>query len=526
MSKYSIEKETYIDEESKINLSEYDLIGVFKDKVAPVKKNNLWGYIDEKGNEIIPVTCDMTYTFKNGMGRIMKKDEKGITYYGLVNTFGRLVAPLIYEEIGDFSNGLASVKRNGKYGYIDADGAEVIKPRYDEASCFTHDRAIVRKDNDGMLLNTDGKVIAKYSNAIIDSFGNNNYSVVRKLGGRERDGIIDINGNEVLGIQRKYSIKSFSNNLAIMCKENASERKFYIWDNGKIRALPSYDDIDVIGENNLIVTDYNNNSPRGYFYLADLDGNKVSDNYELIQKSSTDMYRVYVDGLWGLVNTFGEEFVKPKYDYISDFNNGVFKVKIDGKWGLINLLGEEITDIKYNMINDFNSKGLAEAKLGSKRGFLNTKGEVVAYYDKTCVSGDDIVSKTIINDRYMLYERVASPKYAIYDLKKNILTDFSFNLVREGEDILIFDNSYIASKDNLKFKYRFVLKNDKKEVIRDFDSIKERNKYYSLASKEIQKADKEYEKRINSVSKKIEKIIYSDLDKQIEGKYKLQKSTH
>ena len=66
MSKYSIKKETYIDEESKINLSEYDLIGVFKDKVAPVKKNNLWGYIDEKGNEIIPVTCDMTYTFKNG----------------------------------------------------------------------------------------------------------------------------------------------------------------------------------------------------------------------------------------------------------------------------------------------------------------------------------------------------------------------------------------------------------------------------------------------------------------------------
>ena len=46
MSKYYIKKETYIDEESKINLSEYDLIGVFKDKVAPVKKNNLWGYID------------------------------------------------------------------------------------------------------------------------------------------------------------------------------------------------------------------------------------------------------------------------------------------------------------------------------------------------------------------------------------------------------------------------------------------------------------------------------------------------
>ena len=35
---------------------------------------------------------------------------------GLINGYGELIIPIIYDEIEGFSYGLAVVKRNGKYG--------------------------------------------------------------------------------------------------------------------------------------------------------------------------------------------------------------------------------------------------------------------------------------------------------------------------------------------------------------------------------------------------------------------------
>jgi hypothetical protein len=37
-----------------------------------------------------------------------------------------------YTQVGDFSEGLAAMELNGKYGFIDESGAEVIPLIYDE----------------------------------------------------------------------------------------------------------------------------------------------------------------------------------------------------------------------------------------------------------------------------------------------------------------------------------------------------------------------------------------------------------
>jgi hypothetical protein len=41
------------------------------------------------------------------------------------------VIPLIYEDVQDFDNGLAAVKLDGKWGFIDKTGTMVIKAEYD-----------------------------------------------------------------------------------------------------------------------------------------------------------------------------------------------------------------------------------------------------------------------------------------------------------------------------------------------------------------------------------------------------------
>ena len=59
-----------------------------------------------------------------------------------VLTYTELIAPK-YENAGTFNDGLAPVKQNGKWGYIDTDGKTVIPFQYDLAYSFNEDLAIV-----------------------------------------------------------------------------------------------------------------------------------------------------------------------------------------------------------------------------------------------------------------------------------------------------------------------------------------------------------------------------------------------
>ena len=50
---------------------------------------------------------------------------------------------LKYDDANNFSEGLARVKLNGKYGYIDKQGTEVIPLKYDYANNFSEGLALV-----------------------------------------------------------------------------------------------------------------------------------------------------------------------------------------------------------------------------------------------------------------------------------------------------------------------------------------------------------------------------------------------
>ena len=49
----------------------------------------------------------------------------------------------LYDDIGDFSEGLARVCREGKYGFVDKTGREVVSCQYDDAGDFSEGLARV-----------------------------------------------------------------------------------------------------------------------------------------------------------------------------------------------------------------------------------------------------------------------------------------------------------------------------------------------------------------------------------------------
>ena len=50
--------------------------------------------------------------------------------YGFINEEGEEVIPLKYDNAGNFSEGLAEVKLNGKWGLVNTKGEEVVPPEY------------------------------------------------------------------------------------------------------------------------------------------------------------------------------------------------------------------------------------------------------------------------------------------------------------------------------------------------------------------------------------------------------------
>jgi len=97
-----------------------------------------------------------------------------------------------YEYQGPFCNGLARVKLNRKWGYIDTTGALIVSPKYDEVENFSEGLARVRVTQKGWgLINTSGIEIVKPMFQWIYDFQNGKAKV--KAGGQE--GYIDRNGN-------------------------------------------------------------------------------------------------------------------------------------------------------------------------------------------------------------------------------------------------------------------------------------------------------------------------------------------
>ncbi len=97
-----------------------------------------------------------------------------------------------YEYQGPFCNGLAKVKVNKKWGFIDTTGAMIVSPKYDEVENFNDGLARIRVSQKGWgLLNTSGVEIVKPMFIWIYDFENGKAKV--KAGGQE--GFIDRNGN-------------------------------------------------------------------------------------------------------------------------------------------------------------------------------------------------------------------------------------------------------------------------------------------------------------------------------------------
>jgi len=150
-------KNVYINKAGKIILETgYIEISSFSEGLAAVILHQKWGYIDKAGKLVIDMMFDQSGDFSEGMAKIGEKDKGskggGAGWFGAlrfrgkwgyIDKTGKTIISPRFEEVSNFSEGLAAVKTGGKWGYIDKTGKTIISPRFEEGSDFSEGLAAV-----------------------------------------------------------------------------------------------------------------------------------------------------------------------------------------------------------------------------------------------------------------------------------------------------------------------------------------------------------------------------------------------
>lgn len=141
---------------------QYRGAGSFYGGLAAIKKGSLWGYVNRTGTMVIPAQFDEVGDFSEGLACVQTDNHRWgyrqIIRRKFIDTSGRIIMEMPYHEIHygmsgydghgprirvAFSEGLANINQDAKWGYIDKTGTIIIPPIYEWASKFMEGRALV-----------------------------------------------------------------------------------------------------------------------------------------------------------------------------------------------------------------------------------------------------------------------------------------------------------------------------------------------------------------------------------------------
>lgn len=126
----------------------------FNEGFAVVKAYNRYGMIDRSGREVFPIKWEiLTSMFE---GNLFAGDDNGLALYN--NKFEQLTQP-VYTQLDGKTEDRILVMRDGKYGYLDPQGNEVIPCQYDRAGLFKDSRAYVSIGNKWGIIDRTGRVV-------------------------------------------------------------------------------------------------------------------------------------------------------------------------------------------------------------------------------------------------------------------------------------------------------------------------------------------------------------------------------
>lgn len=331
--------------------------------------------------EIVPCQYDYAEEFSEGLACVMKNGK-----FGFIDENGKYVIQPVYENATSFSEGLACVKRYGLFGYIDKKGNTTIPFEFDDAKSFSEGFATVEMNGKWGYIDTAGKIMIPCIYHSAKAFSNDRaiVEISDKLLNWEYD-IIDKTGN-IISSQHYYLISNYSEGLAPV--QITKHGKWgYIDKSGEIVIQCQYD--EAFGFN-LGLARVRIGTKLGFI---DKSGAIIIPcQYTNLGNFSEGLSVAEKEGKYGFIDREGTTIIPFKYEYANSFSEGLAYVIQTGKCTFINKTGkEEIFMTKHDFVGEF-SGGLTYVGVDNKIGFINRKGKVVLPFEYDYVTN---VSKRI-----------------------------------------------------------------------------------------------------------------------------------
>ena len=174
----------------------------FSDGLAAFCKDGHWGFLDTKGDEVIPARYDGVAQFREGLAYVQQGDKisvinkKGEAIKTFSSTKYSVLSPI-------YANGYSVVLKGDKVVFIDKEGEESFSnPKLEPSYCYMINDGITvfAKDGEYGLMNTDGEVLVQPKYASIYHASTNRYIACND---NNRYGIIDTEGKTVLAFDYK-----------------------------------------------------------------------------------------------------------------------------------------------------------------------------------------------------------------------------------------------------------------------------------------------------------------------------------
>lgn len=241
--------------------------------------------------------------------------------WGYVTADGSLVISADFGATSGFSCGLAAVYdlTARKWGFIDRTGTCRIEPIYDDAQFFSEGFAAVRKGEESYYIDLEGRRVPEQVVPRATSYIHEGLAVFSEGG---KDGFIDHTGRIVIE--------------------------------------PRFDAAGVFFDG-----------------LAAVEIGRRKESYR--SRTITGAYKEQfstIPGKWGYINKQGDFVIEPRYEGALAFSEQRAGVKLDGKWGFINKSGALVVNPVFEQAQrHFN--GLACVVLEGKTGYVDRDGKMV-----------------------------------------------------------------------------------------------------------------------------------------------------
>ncbi len=289
-----------------------------KTKLWPARStsDNLWGYINEKGEMVITPKFTEAGFFANGLASV----EVGNSKWYFIDTNGNIKSGnATFDEAESFNYGYAIVKKDGLYGLVDANINYVIPPMYhflDDVAANGLLMCKVSSSGKWGYVNTKGeRVIDTQFDSVYPFYDGVTAAV--QLG--KEDGLINSSGNFLIAPKYAELRYAGSNRYLFASKISSSttgsySRRYGLMDASEKEVVPA-------------------------IYL-DIDGDEYDTSGRFAAKNATN-------GKWGFIDGNGNTIVDFAYNRVGNFLNGYGAVYAENGVGqIINTSGKPVLTLE------------------------------------------------------------------------------------------------------------------------------------------------------------------------------------